>query len=57
MEKAIEIIKASGALEYAANYANELAKAAKEHLKKAKLNEQGHKFFEDFAEFAVKRKS
>ena len=57
MEKAIEIIKASGALEYAVNYANELASKAKEHLKKAKLNEHGRKFFEDFADFAVKRSS
>ncbi len=57
MEKAIEIIKASGALEYSLNYANELAKAAKEHLKKAKLNEVGNKFFEDFADFVVKRSS
>ncbi len=55
MEKAIGIIKASGAMEYSLNCANELAKSAKEHLKKAKLNEAGNKFFEDFADFAVKR--
>lgn len=55
IEKAIEIIRNSGALDYAVNYAVEMASDSKEHLKKANLNEEGNKFFGEFSDFVVKR--
>lgn len=51
----IEIIKETGALDYAKDYANKKVMEAKEFLKKAKLNEEGNRFFDEFAEYAVKR--
>ena len=57
IEKFIAVIKEMGALDYAKDYANKKVMEAKEYIKKAKLNEEGNKFFDEFADYAVKRES
>ncbi|MCH7771538.1 MAG: flagella basal body P-ring formation protein FlgA [Bacteroidetes bacterium] len=56
VEKIIDIIEATGALKYVHDYAKKNVDKAKGYLKKANLNEQGGKFFRDFADYMIKRK-
>ncbi len=51
----IGVIKDTGALDYAKEYANKKIIEAKEYIKKANLNEEGNGFFNEFAEYAASR--
>ncbi len=55
IKKFVGVIKETGALDYAKDYANKKIVEAKEYIKKAKLNEECKRFFEEFAEYAVSR--
>jgi len=54
--KCVEIIKDAGSLNYANSYANNKIKEAKRYLKEANLNEIGHEFFSNLADYVIKRK-
>ncbi|MAH33644.1 hypothetical protein CL615_04615 [archaeon] len=51
----ISVIKDTGALDYVQKYANKKIMEAKKYLNKSDLNEQGYKFFNDFADYIVMR--
>ena len=51
----IEIIKNTGALDYAKDYANKKIAEAKGYLKRANLNEEGNNFFNKFADYIALR--
>lgn len=51
----IRIIKESGSMEYAEEYARNNIKEAKKYLQKVKLNKNSFEFFNKFADYVVER--
>ena len=56
INRAIKIIKNSGALSYAGRIAKRNITDSKKYLKKARLNGEGFDFFNKFADYIIRRK-
>src|SRR3989338_8710990 len=55
VNQAIDVIRKSGSIEYAEEYAEKKIAEAKELLKKTKINAEGFEFFSKFADYTIKR--
>ena len=56
IERVIDIINKTKAVEYSSRWAEKIILQAKNYLKKARLNKNGSDFFENFADYTIKRK-
>lgn len=55
IKEVISIVKGSGGIEYAEKYAERKIAEAKNHLRSAGLNDEGLEFFNNFADYTIKR--